>query len=677
MRLELLGSVRAWYEGEEIHIGPPKQRAVVGVLASRVNEIVGVEEIVDAVWGSAVPQTAANGVHTYVAGLRRVLEPGRGRRETGDVLVSSGGGYALCLEPDQVDAILFERHHAEARRLHGQGAHQEALREFDAALGLWRGDAYANVPGPFAEMERTRLGELRLTAVEEWATDMLAVGRHAEVVAVLSPQIAREPLREQLRWLLMLSLYRCGRRAHALGVYRETRRVLNEELGLEPGAELQSLHGRILAGHPDLLPREPETPGAPETGGTGDGWTAVTTRPAPPGPAPAQPLRPAQLPYSARGFVGRTKELASLEALTAQGAGRGEMRPTVAVIDGASGVGKSTFALHAARQLGDRFPDGQLYVDMQGTASRREPLSSPEALAQLLRSLGVEESRLPGDLAGRTALYRSLLHGKRVLLVLDDADCAAQVRPLIPSGPACVLVTSRRRQRGLVVRDGAYRIALQLLSPAESVRLLTYLIGPGRVDGQREAAAQLAEICGRLPLALRIAAESLTEHPRLTLADMVRRHAPEDGRLDRLAVEDDVAASLRAAFAVSYDALPAESARLFRLLGLYHGEMITVSVGAALLGCQPALAQQQLGLLADCHLLEEAGEGRYRFHSLMRIYAAECVEREPATLRSAALARLMAAGSFTPPFDSTPGPQVFRSAAEPFGAVHTRAVSKR
>ncbi|MGW6605881.1 BTAD domain-containing putative transcriptional regulator [Streptomyces sp. NPDC055036] len=642
MRLELLGSVRAWCDGAEVLLGPPKQRAVVGVLASRVNEIVGVEEIVDAVWGSAVPQTAVNGVHTYVAGLRRALEPGRGRRASGGVLTSSGGGYALCLDPDHVDVALFERHHAAARRLHGLGQPQEALREFDAALGLWRGDAtaYANVPGPFAEMERTRLAELRLTAVEEWAADMLAVGRHAEAVPMLSNLVAREPLRERLRWFLMLSLYRGGRRAHALGVYRETRRLLNEELGLEPGTELQALHAKILAGHPDLVSRVTDIAAIREGRGT-----AAPAKAAPVDPVPA--VRPAQLPYSARGFVGRAEELAQLEALTAQGGGRPEMRPTLVVIEGAPGVGKSTLALHAARQLGDRFPDGQLYVDMYGAASRQRTLSAMDALAQLLGSLGVAKSRLPDDLAGRATLYRSLLHGKRVLVVLDDAVNAEQVRPLIPSGQACVLVTSRRVQRGLVVRDGAYRIALKPLSSAESVRLITYLIGAGRVEGQWEAAARLAEMCGRLPLALRIAAEGLAEHPRLTLADMAQQHAAEEGRLDRLAVEDDVAASLRAAYAVAYDALPADAARLFRLLGLYHGEMITPVVGAALLGRDLAHAEQMLGVLADCHLLEEAGEGVHRFHNLLGIYAAECAEQEPAHQRSAARARLLAAGQFT------------------------------
>ncbi|GHA15885.1 hypothetical protein GCM10010329_43720 [Streptomyces spiroverticillatus] len=639
MRLELLGPVRAWCDESEIPLGPPKQRAVVGVLASRVNEIVGVEEIVDAVWGSAVPQTAANGVHTYVAGLRRALEPGRGRRASGGVLTSSGGGYVLRLDPDQVDVAVFERHHAEARRLHAAGQPHEALRTFDIALALWRGDAYANVPGPFAEMERTRLAELRLTAVEEWAADMLAVGRHAESVPVLSHLVAREPLRERLRWFLMLSLYRSGRRAHALGVYRETRSLLSEELGLEPGDELQSLHARILAGHQDLVSctTDPLAPRAAHRTGASAGA-------APAAPLPEPAVRPAELPFRARGFVGRAEELAELKTLTERGVGGAEMRPTLVVVEGPPGVGKSTLVLYAARQFGDWFPDGQLYVDLQGGAQRQQTLSAMDALAQLLRSLGVPRQDLPDDLAGRTSLYRSLLYGKRVLVVLDDAVDAEQVRPLIPGGPACVLVTSRRVQRGLVARDGAHRIALKPLSPKESVRLITYLIGAGRVGGDLEAAKQLADMCGHLPLALRIAAESLAVHPQLTLTDMVQIQSAEEDRLDRLAVEDDVAASLRAAFDVAYDALPAHGARLFRLLGLYRGGVITTVVAAALMGSDLARAEQALGVLTDSHLLEETENGVFRFQKLLGIYAAECAEREPAYLRTAALARLIDVG---------------------------------
>lgn len=620
--------MRAWRNGDDLPLGPPKQRAVLGLLASRVNDVVGFEEIIDAVWGSAVPQTAANGVHTYVAGLRRVLEPGRNRRDSGEVLVSTGGGYALFMEPEAIDAERFLRHQARARRLAADGNAAGALEAFDAALALWRGEAYANVPGPFAMVERARLQELRLTAVEEWAALMLRSGRHAEAVAAISDAVAKEPLREKLRWLLMLALYRCGRQAHALGVYRKTRQLLNEELGIEPGLELRNLHKKILAGHPDL--------GVP-----------APTRPAadPPPPAaerrPREPRRPAQLPSPARGFVGRARELAQLRNFVNLERSRQDTAVTVAVIEGTAGVGKTTLALQLAHELSAGFPDGQLFVDLAGFGAGRPPVTAAEALAFLLTSLGLDESQIPADLASRAALYRSTLHGRRMLVVLDDALDADQLRPLIPSGPACVLVTSRCRQRGLVARDGAFRVGLQPLAATESADLLSYLVGAERLAGQGPEAARLAEFCGHLPLALRIAAESLVADPDGSLGDLVRRYSARRGRLDHLAVAGDAAANVRGAFAASYRALSADVARMFRLLGLYQGMVITVPVAAVLAGIPRVAAATQLDVLANRYLLERIGRYRYRFPALVDIFAAECAETEPNLSRSAALGRLM------------------------------------
>lgn len=626
MRLELLGPMRVWARGAEVVLGPPKQRAVLGLLASRVNQVVGVEQIVDAVWGSAVPQTAVNGVHTYVAGLRRVLEPQRGPRESGGVLMSAGGGYALCLDTAAVDAELFAGSHARARRLLGAGEAEDAIQAYESALALWHGEAYANVPGPFAELERTRLHEVRLTAVEEWAEAVLAASRHSEAVTVLSGLVAKEPLRERLRWLLMLALYRCGRRAQALGTYRETRRLLQDELGIEPGGELRRLHQQILAGHTDLDLRA--APAAP-----------AVLRDIQPAPAPAP--KPAQLPPGARGFTGRTEESARLRNFVGCGVARPELHATLAVVEGAPGIGKSALALQLAHQLSEGYPDGQLFVDLCGSDPGREPLGAHEALAMLLRSLGIEERLLPADLPGRTALYRSLLHGKRVLIVLDDALHADQVRPLLPRGPACVLVTSRRRQYGLAARDGAYRIELAPLATEDSVDLMACLVGEERLAGQREAAARLARLCGNLPLALRIAAAGLAAAPRLSLAELADYHYAEHGTLDRLAVEDDVTASLRTAFAASIRTLPADTAKMFRQLGHCEEEMITAPVAARYTGTGECVAARQLAVLADNHLLEEVGRGLYRFHNLIGVYAAECARDGQAADRASVLARLL------------------------------------
>ncbi|MFJ9818075.1 BTAD domain-containing putative transcriptional regulator [Streptomyces sp. NPDC101151] len=629
IQIQLLGPIRAWRGGTEVVLGPPKQRAVLGLLASRAGDVVGIEHIIDAVWGGDVPQTAANGVHTYVAGLRRVLEPGRSRRGTSSVLASASGGYCLRIDPEAVDVTRFARSHAQARKARAGCGTEAALELYEEALTLWHGEAYAGIPGPFAAVERTRLQDLRLTAVEERASDMLEAGRHREVVADLSVAVAEEPLREQLRWLLMLALYRCDRQAHALAVYTETRRLLNQELGIEPSAELRHLHQDILAGRPVTACRA-QSP-APVTSVD----LADTVPPDTP--------RPAQLPPLVRGFVGRATELARLEEVLDVQLARHRASTPVAVVDGLAGVGKTALALELAYRLKDRFPDGQLFVDLGGTRLQGKPLTAFEAHAQLLRSLGVDDARIPEDPAGRVTLYRSLLHGRRMLVVLDDALSADQLRPLIPPGSSCVLATSRQRLSGLAIRDGAHLIRIDPLSDRESADLLSYL-GGDRLRGEEAAVMSLARICGGLPLALRSAAEGLLATRDVPATAMVERYSDEGALLDRLNVEDDAAASLRTVFEASYQALPAEAARMFRYLGLHSGNPITVQVAATLMGTSRAQARHLLDLLVDNHLLEEVYRHHYRFHALIRLYAAECAQREPLADREQALTRLFEPG---------------------------------
>ncbi|MER7491516.1 BTAD domain-containing putative transcriptional regulator [Streptomyces pharetrae] len=632
LRIQLLGPVRAWRDGTEVPLGPPKQRAVLSLLASRANDVVGVDTIVDALWDGDIPHSAANSVHTYVAGLRRELEPGRSRRGASAVLVSASGGYCLRTDPDQVDATLFARRHAEARRSWAKGDTETSLRLYEEALSLWRGEAYAAIPGPFAAMERTRLRDLRLTAVEEWAADMLAAGRHTEIAPELIRAVSEEPLREKLRWLLMLTLYRNGRQAHALRVYDEIRRLLSSELGIEPGAELSDLYQQILRGHPGL-----------RTHG-GDATAALLEAPRET-PLPAAPS-PRQLPPSARGFVGRAVELARLADVLDDELTRSGATTPVAVVDGPAGAGKSAFVLQLAHRLLDRFPDGQLYVDLCGTGLRGKPVTAAEALAQLLGSLGVDTTRMPAGLAARASLYRSLLHGRRMLVVLDDAHSADQLRPLIPRGSCCVLATSRQRLAGLAARDGAHLLTVGPLDDSASARLLTGLSG-NRLAGQDEAVRRLVAVCGGLPLALRIVADGLTANPGVPLSTLVEQYAAEHSRLDRLTVEDDPAASMRCAFAASYRALPADAARMFRYLGL-HGGPFTVEIAATLAETDRDTTRRLLSLLAAHHLLEEEPGHRYRFHGLIGLYAAECAEREPPALRQAALTRVLERGPAAP-----------------------------
>lgn len=619
--------MRAWRYGDEVMLGPPKQRAVLGLLVSRVNDVVGFEEIIDAVWGSEVPPTAANGVHTYVAGLRRVLEPGRSPRDLGDVLVSTGGGYALFMEPEGLDTTLFTTRHQQSRRLRHSGDGPAAAETYHAALQLWRGDAYFGVPGPFAALERTRLHELRLTVVEEYAELLLDLYRPTDAVTVLSEAVAKEPLRENLRGLLMLALYRSGRQADALSLYRQTRQLLREELGIEPVLELRDLHNQILVGHPDLdVP--PSTGSAVVAPASADQWRGG-------------PLRPAQLPGRPRGFGGRSAELAHLREMVERDRQERPAVPTIAVLEGGAGTGKTALVVQFAHDMSGHFQDGQLFVDLRGWAPGAPPLPAFDALVRLLGSLGVDRQRIPEDLPGASALYRSVLHDRRMLVVLDDAADAEQVRPLIPGGPACVLVTSRRRQWGLAARDGAYRLPLGPLPAQEAIDLLANLVGPDRVIGQEAGLAELVDLCGHLPLALRIAAGALAAEPALDLVELARRYRRPRERLDQLAVLGDASTDVRAALAVSYQALPAEAARMFRMLGCCPGPALTVQMAAALADVTASHAQRQLQVLVDHHLLDEVNGRLYRFPPLVRLYATDCGEQEPAPSRMAALGRIL------------------------------------
>ncbi len=337
LRVAVLGPVTAWNGQEELRVGPPRQQAVLGILATRANRVISRGELVDAVWGQDPPATAEGGIYTYVAGLRRVIEPTRSARGSGRILVSSGAGYVLHLVPGLPDAAAFEQHLARARQLRRGGDAAGAVGALDAALGLWRGAAFAGVPGPFAETERLRLAELRSGAAEERADVQLALGRHAEVLPDLTALVAEHPLRERMRGLLMLALYRSGRHAEALQVFADGQRVLAEELGIDPGLDLTRLHEQVLTRDPAL-----ETAGAVLLT---DGTSLVTSHPdrAPAAGPPGIPV-PAQLPLTAPGFAGRRDELAALHALLPPAGGAGRTVP-VAVISGTAGVGKTALAV--------------------------------------------------------------------------------------------------------------------------------------------------------------------------------------------------------------------------------------------------------------------------------------------------------------------------------------------
>jgi DNA-binding SARP family transcriptional activator/tetratricopeptide (TPR) repeat protein len=651
LRVGVLGPVTAWQGAREIPAGQPRQLAVLGVLATRANRVVSRGELVDAVWGDRPPASAEGGIYTYVAGLRRVLEPDwprrdpdRARRASARVLVSTGGGYMLRLDPGCLDSDHFEQCLSRARSLRSAGDPAGAAREVAEALALWRGLPFTGVPGPFAEAERQRLRELCTAAAEERADLMLAQGLAAEAVPDLTALVAEHPLRERARGLLMIALYRCGRQAEALQVFHDARERLAEDLGIDPGNELTRIHQQLLAMDPALeRPPAPAAvsargdalavPGSPGRGAHGAGPVDAQVQSAAPHPEPgARPGHvPAQVPPEAAGFVGRSAELRWLHTMipavtAADFAGTADAVPgesPVIVITGTAGVGKTTLAIRFARQVASRFPHGQLYVNLRGFDPSGAAAGPENALRGFFEALGVPPRQVPGSLEGQTGLFRSLLEGKRMMLLLDNARSTEQVRPLLPGSPGCmVVITSRSQLTGLVAAEGARPLALDVLSGAEARELLAKRLGADRIDAEPAATAELIGQSAGLPLALSVTCARAVTRPGVALSDLAAELRDARGRLDVLET-GDVTTDLRAVFSWSYRKLSERAARMFRLLGLHPGPDISAAAAASLAGIPLTAARAALSELTRASLLAEDTGGRFGCHDLLRAYAAE------------------------------------------------------
>lgn len=603
MRFEVLGPVRVSAGSRAVTIAR-RERVLLAVLLLHANRTVGSGLIIDAIWGDRPPAEAAGQVHSSVYRLRNRLSADGLPR---GLIITDPAGYQLQVDPQSIDLVEFRELRNRARTAAVGEDLDAAAAGYRAALELWRGPALADVDSDLVRRAAAGLDEERLQAVEERIEVELSLGRGRELVAELTDLVSQHPHRERLHCALMLALYRAARQADALAAYRNARQLLHDELGIEPGAELQEMHHAILNRSP-----EPEQPAQPVPGPVAEA---------------ARPTVPRELPADVAGFTGRADALNTLDELLTEVVAESPAPVVISAIAGTAGVGKTALAVHWAHQVANRFPDGQLYINLRGHAPG-PPLAPIEALGALLRALGVSPDQIPPEQSEAAALYRTHLADRQALVVLDNARSADQVRPLLPGSPGILaLVTSRNRLAGLIARDGARRITLDVLTPLEARMLLARLLGEVRVQEEPDAAVRLAEACARLPLALRIAAANLADRPGASIEGYVDELRSGE-LLAALVADGDEEGAVRSALEISYRAVPEPARKTFRLLGLAPGPDISAAAAAALVGTVEAQVEPLLRQLTNAHLLEEHAPRRFAFHDLLRGYARELAEAE-------------------------------------------------
>lgn len=605
VEINLLGPVAALVDGSPVSLGGPIRQAVLAVLAMRASQVVQPGELISLVWGDAAPSSAAGNMQTYVSGLRRALEPNRSRDQPPGLLVRAGDGYQLRLPPGAVDIQEFSRLADAGFQAATDGRLDDAATSLHAALSKWRGEPLAGVHGPFAQAQRNSCIQHRLNVLESWARVLLELGRPAEVVAALRKPAAANPMRERLAAYFIQALHQCGLDDEARAHYELVERELSQRFGVSPATELSSLLADITDDHKA---------------------------------APASDRAPTHLPPDVRSFTGRQAELARMHEFARAPAGS----PRLIVLHGAGGSGKTALAVRFGTEVADRFPDGRFHVDLRGFAPGGEPLSTGAAAGALLRAVGAQADRIPAHDGARVSYLRTLLAGKRALIVLDNARDADQVRSLLPGADGCLtIVTSRRRLRELAVSEGALRLPVDMLAESEAVALLGKIIGHRRIAAEPAAAVELVRHCGSMPLPLRIVAERAAMRSRRDLAELVAELTDARQRLDVLSVGED-SVSLRAVFSWSYAALAPEHARMFRLLGGFPGPDISVPMAAAMAGCADHDAERAIRTLQEAHLLEERAGEYHRLHDLLRAYALERFELdESEEAKQTALRRLV------------------------------------
>ncbi|MBP0451452.1 winged helix-turn-helix domain-containing protein [Kitasatospora sp. RG8] len=611
LRISVLGPTRVRYGGRDVAAGSGQRQAVLAVLALRTGQVVTADELARLVWGESAPASVGAVVRNHISKLRAAIVAAGG--DAAAILVSRGGGYALDLADGALDAAEFDRLVDAGERHRAAGEASAAALRHREALALWTGTALSGLPGPYAGRQRERLAGRRLTVLENCLALELDLGGHARLVEELTVLVAEHPLREGLRGLLMTALYRAGRQAEALEVFADTRRVLADEVGAEPGPGLRRLQRQILCADPGLAPPVPATTPAPAPAGTtvpaAASATPVAVAVAATAASSAAPLVPAQLPAGVGDFTGRTAEVGLVASALVD---PGRPGPAVVVVSGAVGVGKTALAVRAAGTVRAAFADGQLYAELHG--SGREPAEPAEVLAGFLRALGVPAGEIPECEADRAERYRTLLTGRRVLVVLDGARDERQVRRLLPGDPSCaVLVTARARLGGLGASSAVH---LGRLAPEESLEFLSAVAGRSRIAAEPAAADEIVAACGRLPLALRVAATKLAARPAWSVAAVAGRLRDEHRRLGELRVGGlAVETELRR----NHELLPDDLVDALRRLAALP--VCSAPEAAAVLGVPEPAAGLILERLTGSGMLDSPAPGRYGFHDLVRLFA--------------------------------------------------------
>ncbi|MBE8517057.1 tetratricopeptide repeat protein [Amycolatopsis sp. H6(2020)] len=585
MEFRLLGAVEADIGSQPVELGPVRQRYLLVTLLVEANHVLPVDRLADRVWDGARPNLAT--LYSYVSRLRHVLATAEGV-----AIIRRSGGYVLTVDPEAVDLHRFRRLVEVARQTHDA---EQAAAGYGEALALWRDRALSGLDTPWINQLRANLEAERHAARLERNDLMLGLGRHTDVLADITALAAEHPLDERLACQLMLALYRTGRRADALRAYQDIRILLLEELGLDTGPELRELHQLVVNDEVSGWGREPPR------------------------------VVPRQLPADTAHFTGRASHLAALHAHWEQA--RLTATAAVVVICGMAGVGKTSLAVHFSHEVVEWFPDGQLHLDLRGNTA---PVAPEEALSRLLRGLDAPGGQIPAHEQELTATYRSLLAGRRVLLLLDDARNAEQISPLLPGTPGClVVVTSRATPATL---ENVHHVDLDVLTDEEALTLLSRLVGRERVEREPDTAMDVVRMCAGLPLAVRIAGARLVARPTWDVATLADRFADEQNRLDELRSGDR---AVRAGFALSYETLLAgdnavdrAAARAFRLLGALDWIDLDVPIAAALLDVERFAAREALERLVDDHLLDSTASGRYDCHDLLRLYGRDLALRQ-------------------------------------------------